>query len=452
MMNLLKKAIKGDKLSDFSIIIGILLFLGFGYFFIAYRSFLPLFICLAYISFYKYNEKNENTKIFRFSFLMLFIASVIAYTIFTIKYFHPGEWDFTCFYLYGKVAVAGLNFYSPHDYYSIIKSVDLPMPLSNEFAREMLDVGCPYPPPTLLLFSTLGFFSFGNAFIFWFLLNHFFLLGSIVLIKNIFFEKTKYLGIMMAVILLATFNATLLTNSYAQILFILLFTLLMAYKYREKPISGLYLALAIFLKPFIVILFFYYIITGKFRSAGVFILSCIGICFITFVFFGYQPFSEYIINNPTLREPDWLFTEGTNQSLLAELLRSLPGNQSIARMLYVSISFILLAMTTILIYKNKLNKKKYDVFFPILLAFSLIVYPSGQYNYPIVHILSILILLTYFRRLEVAALLVFAFYMVSYAGLLYVNIFILTVSVIILYKEKFTGIYQDISASLKPDF
>jgi hypothetical protein len=449
MVEFRKRLLLIAKLPVLSFIIGAFLMLFFGYFSLKYRSFLPLFISIAYICFHKFYLDNEYRILFRTSFKMLFISAVISYVAFAIMYFHPREWDFTCFYLYGKVAVSGLNFYSPQDFHNILKTVDLPIKLSADFVREIIDVACPYPPPTLLLFSTLGFMSFEKAYVFWFILNHLFLIGSILLIKNIFYTNSRYLGIMMSTILVFTFNPTLQTTSYSQILFILFFVLLLTYKFRGKPVSGLYLAIAVFLKPFTVILFLYFIFVRRPRTVLVFILSCIGLCLLASAFFGFKPFIEYILNNPTSREPSWIFTESTNQSLLAELLRLLPSNQSIARNLYYFFTFILLLVVGLIIYFNRKNTKNYDILFPMLLSVSLIIYPNGQYFYPVVHILSLLILLKYFNKLDISALLICSFYLVSFAGLFYINIFLISISIIALYKSRFIPMYSIIRTSLK---
>jgi hypothetical protein len=165
--------------------------------------------------------------------------------------------------------------------------------------------------------------------------------------------------------------------------------------------------------------------------------------------FGFQPFIEYIINNPNNRAPELLFTEFNNQSLLAELFRNLPDNKFAAKVLYYLISGFVVFFFGLILYKKRNNTDLYGVYFVVLLAISLLIYPSGQYNYPLVHLVSMLILLNFHKRLDNAALFIFLFYLVSYAGLLYLNIFLLIASTIIIYKNKFESLYSEIRTSVK---
>ena len=429
--------------------LGMILFLGFGYFSLFAGSFLPVFLLIAYISYHKFNS-DGNIRIYsRMALVSVFIASIVAFAAFSYKSYGPRDWDFTCFFLYGNVAAKGMNFYSPNDYYLLLKTIDIPIALNSGFIREVVDVGCPYPPPTLLLFSILGFFSYNTALMVWTIIINLFLIGSIALVKNIFFEKKGLDGIMISVILVLSFQSTLTTVFYSQILFLLLFFLLLFYKYRSSPWSGLFLAIAIFLKPFAVVLFFYLIIKREKKPIFFFIGSCLAICLVTALIFGFQPFMEYVLNNPNQRAPGTLFTESTNQSLLAELFRNLPGNKSLAKIIYYVVSPSLVLLFGILIYLRRNQKDMFDLFFVILLSVALIIYPSGQYNYPEVHLISIFILLNYLKRVDTSATLIFLFYLVSYAGLLYLNIFLLLFTILLINKEKFALIYYDISHSLK---
>lgn len=432
-----------------SLVLFFALILVYGYYSIFNSSFLSVLILIAYISYHKYNTIEVYRGIIQTSLKAVFVSSLIAFTAFSYNAYGPRDWDFTCFYLYGNVAAKGMNFYSPDDYYSILKSISIPIELNAGFYREVIDVGCPYPPPTLLLFSILGFFEYNVALIIWTILNSAFLLGSIVLVKNIFFTKKGIEGVMISVTLILTFHSTLTTVFYSQILFILLFFLLLFYKNKSNSISGIFLAIAIFLKPFSAILLLYLIITRQKKAVVIFIISCFTICLVTVLMFGFQPFVEYILNNPNKRAPDSLFTEFNNQSLLAELFRNLPDNKFAAKIIYYSISTFIVFLFGSIIYKFRKKSAFFDIYFVILLAVSLLLYPSGQYNYPLVHLVSALILLNYLKRLDTAALFIFLFYLVSYAGLLHLNIFLLLVSTVIIYKNRLVLLYSGVRYTSK---
>lgn len=423
--------------------------IAYGYFSLFNSIFLSVLILIAYVSYHKYNSKDEYGKVIQVSLKAVFAASIIAFTAFTYKSYGPRDWDFTCFYLYGNVAANGMDFYNPEDYYSILKTLHIPIELNAGFYREVIDVGCPYPPPTLLLFSILGFFDYDNALIIWTLLNIVFLIGSIALVRNIFFSSRGIESVMISVTLVLTFHSTLTTIFYSQILFILLFFLLLFYKYRSKPWSGGFLAIAIFLKPFTAILLLYLILARQKKAVLFFIISCLAICLVTGLMFGFQPFIEYIINNPNNRAPELLFTEFNNQSLLAELFRNLPGNKFAAKVLYYLISVFVVFFFGSILYQKRNNTDLYGVYFVVLLAIALLLYPSGQYNYPLVHLVSMLILLNYLKRLDNAALFIFLFYLVSYAGLFYLNLFLLLACVLLINKDRVGFIYFEIRNFLK---
>lgn len=429
--------------------IGLILIVSFGYFSLFAYGFLPVFALIAYVSYHKFTDPGEMGSISRTSLISLFIASVIAFAAYVFKHYGPRDWDFTCFFLYGNVAVSGMDFYNPKDFYEILKTVQIPITLNDGFVREVLEVGCPYPPPTVLLFSILGFFTYNDALLVWTVLNILFLIGSIFLIRDIFFNTKGYSGIMISTILVLSFMSTLITIFYSQTLFILLFFLLLFYKFRDKPIAGVFLSVAIFIKPFAAILFLYFIVRKQKLTASVFIVSSLVISAVTAAIFGIQPFIEYFFNNPNLREPEWLFMETTNQSLLAELYRNLPDNKSVANILYYIISGVFLVSFGSLIFYKKEQLDFQNIFFVIILSVGLIIYPSGQCNYPEVHLISILVLLRYFNRLETSAFFIFLFYLVSYAGLFYLNLFLLLASVMIIFKGRFGFYFFEIRNTLK---
>lgn len=429
--------------------LGLILFVGFGYFRIFADSFIPLFMLIAYVSFHKFNNEGKIGDLSRISLISIFAASVFAIIAFSYINYGPRDFDFTCFYLYGNVAAKGMNFYNPSDYHTILSTLNIPHQLKATFIREVIDVGCPYPPPSLLLFSILGFFSYDNALIIWTIITNLFLLGSIFLISNLFFNRKGFESVMIATILVFTFRSTVGVIYYNQISFILLFFLLLFYKYEDKPWSGLFLAVAIFIKPFAAILFFYLIVKRQNKAILFFILSCLIICSITAIAFGIDPFIEYFLNNPTLREPEGLFTEPSNQSFLSELYRAMPDNKPFAKIIYYIASGVLVSLFGAIIYQNKDRQNMFGIFLVAFLAVALIIYPAVGMAYAHVHLLGILIVLNYLKKLDTSAILIFLFYLVSYAGLFYLNIFLLITCLIIIYWERVDFIYYGLRDSIK---
>ena len=429
--------------------LGLILFIGFTYAYLFKENLVPVFILIAYISYHLYDIKCTLKKISRVFLMFLFVASIVAFISYSFKYYGPRDWDFTCFFLYGNVAVKGLNFYNPNDYYAILKTLPIPVQLDSVFMKEVIDVGCIYPPPAIFLFSILGFFSYDKALMIWTIINNLFLLGSIYLVSKIFFKRKGFEGIMISTVLVLPFKSILLTVYYSQILFILLFFLLLFYKYRDKPLGGLFLALAIFIKPFVAVLLLYYLIKRQKMGFLFFLVSCLVICIVTALTFGIHPFIEYLIDNPTQRVPEWFFTDEINKSLLAQLYRKLPDNKLLANIIYYITSIILMLLFGKIIYQYKNRSEMSGVFFVIILAVGLIVYPSGMNHYPVVHLVSIFVLLEYLKKVEVSSILVFLIYLVSYLGLFYINLFLLTVCLLIIYGGKIQFIYYEVKDLIK---
>src|SRR5450755_4478166 len=65
----------------------------------------------------------------------------------------PREGDYACFWLYGHIAAAHQNIYDP----AVFARFASPFTPSDEFRAAVLNVGFPYPPPTIALFLPLGF-------------------------------------------------------------------------------------------------------------------------------------------------------------------------------------------------------------------------------------------------------------------------------------------------------
>ncbi|HYD50316.1 MAG TPA: hypothetical protein VEB21_18305, partial [Terriglobales bacterium] len=80
----------------------------------------------------------------------------LARTVANIR--QPPEWDMLAFWLFGAAARQG-NFYDPSHLHAVAATLPsagivLTDPL---FVQDVLDVGFPYPPPTMLLFAGLGY-------------------------------------------------------------------------------------------------------------------------------------------------------------------------------------------------------------------------------------------------------------------------------------------------------
>src|SRR6185437_4805930 len=84
----------------------------------------------------------------------------------------PPRWDVQAFWLFGKVAVVGDDFYRPESFHAVadsLRAAGEPVSTAGDFNRELLDVGFPYPPMTMLLFAPLGLLGLHAAALLWYL-------------------------------------------------------------------------------------------------------------------------------------------------------------------------------------------------------------------------------------------------------------------------------------------
>jgi hypothetical protein len=397
------------------------------------KIFIALGISLAFYAFYKYNAPKQG-KYFRFLLKAIFIVSLVLFSLYFIGNLHPKEWDFTCFYMFGKVARFHLNFYNPDDYYKIVHLIHLPFNPSEEFKIELMNVGCLYPPPTVLMFLPLGYMSYYQALYFTYFLILLATLGCIYLLKEIFFKTFHREGWMLSVIIILIFPPLLSTIRYTQTLIFLLFLLLLVYHNRNKPWSGIFLAISIFVKPFTLIIILYFLLLKQWKTIGYFMVTCAVIGLISLLYFGINPFIEYLVSNPSKNLPAFWYSETTNQSLLAELYRLFPANWELAKKIYYVASAVILVISGFM-YFGLMKRKAYTLLFPLLLALGLIIYPNGQVYYPIVHLLSLFIILAYIPNPIIKLTTAGLFYLVLAGNMIFINLFIYILLFLLLQKQ-----------------
>lgn len=83
---------------------------------------------------------------------VILVFSVNGVRIMRSNIAQPPEWDFLAFWLGGRVAVQEQNFYKPEYYQKAIQ----PFNPSEDFTREILQVGFRYPPPLRMTHADLA--------------------------------------------------------------------------------------------------------------------------------------------------------------------------------------------------------------------------------------------------------------------------------------------------------
>ena len=337
------------------------------------------------IIYLKYNTLRSKYKVISKVFLLLLSVPIIYASISPIKknFTNPNEWDFLCWYMNGSVADKGLNFYDPQNYAEVYKQIDIPFKPKSTFFEEIIKVGFLYYPPTIFLFSPLGLFNYTTAQIIWdILLLIFLILDFLILWKFILKDKTL-VGFSILLVMVLLNQSTKTTFTFEHYTFIFLLPVLLFWKDRDLPISGLWLALAIFLKPIFLILILFPILRKNWRVIGITVSVSIIICFFTIGIFGTQIFFSYFTNNVVSNVPHYQYIDIINQSLLSTILRFTNYNISVHSPLsnpfFLISGFISTIITSYLIYKIPEDKKVWGL--ALLFPYMLFIYPGNQVMY-----------------------------------------------------------------------
>lgn len=303
---------------------------------------------------------------------------------------HLPEWDFLGFWLNGRVAAQGLNFYEPGHAQQLAQ----PFHPSADFTREILNVGFWYPPPTIFLFVPLGWFDIHTAYLLWYIAHSIILVLDIFWLWKLFLTKSGALGLALAAALVLMLFGTQSTVTYGQTNFLALLMLLLFWRDRSLLRGGLWLAVGIFTKPFLALLLGYLLLRRHWRvlRSTVFVLAALSL--LTIMVFGPVTFFSYFRPNHYASLPSWVYTEISNQSLLAVILRhthyELVHKSPLTQPIFVALSLLLTAIASWLVYQ--LDKRHEDWALVLTLLLTLLLYPVSQMFYSILLIVPLLLL------------------------------------------------------------
>ncbi len=345
----------------------------------------PLFVCFVAIvtcACYYYLKNKQASKE---NLVWIIYASLFAFAVVTflgaavIPIYEPRVWDFGPFYLYGNVAARGYNFYLPENFHQVFHTLNTPFTGNEGFTEEVLNIGFPYPPPTMFYFLPLGFMPFKTALIFWTIVNLFFVWQCISLAYKMFFKSDKINGVFLTTILFCVFLPSISTIISAQTNFILLYFLLLMRKYADHKLGGIFLTLAFFTKPYMIIFLPIFLLGKNWKAIGYFVLSSVLLVAITAAVFGTAPFMSYIFDSPFDRLPKNLLFEDTKQALIAVLLRmKWITTEKVYVFTYISIAGLVLTAGYVYFL---VRKKLYDHIWATLILAALILYPNTQNTY-----------------------------------------------------------------------
>ncbi len=301
----------------------------------------------------------------------------------------PHEWDFACFWLYGHIAAAHLNVYDPGVYARFAS----PFPPDSAFRDAVLNVGFPYPPPSIALFWPLGFLaSVRLGLTLWYGVAVGALIAAAWFLARSFMPADGWRGALLILGLICALPAAQNTVGDAQTNFLLLLLVALALLKRNTPAGAVWTALAVWVKPYAAVLLVTDLIGRHWRRLAVAGLTLALTLAAGVLLVGPLAFAAYLQANPSAREPPSAFVEVVNQSLLSAVLRlhhTLPPRVSASHEpLYVGLALLFTLVTV----AACLRRTSTQAAFAVTLLLGLIVYPGTLTSYGVMLILPLLVL------------------------------------------------------------
>tara|TARA_R110002049_G_scaffold27321_2_gene93958 strand:+ start:13347 stop:14690 length:1344 start_codon:yes stop_codon:yes gene_type:complete len=208
------------------------------------------------------------------------------------------EWDFVPYWVIGQAIVQESH---PYDGETLARIAE-PLQPSEELQSELY---CFYPPISLLLFAPLGWLPFSPALIAWEVVQFAALWWSLRLLVKFFADpdageavntsdEKKSLAKWVTLAVSLALYPTAATFFFAQTNFLILLTLLLFYRDREKPIAGVWLALGACVKPIVISVPLYLLMRGQWKAIVAMGATLVGVCLLTAALLGPQVFTEFL--------------------------------------------------------------------------------------------------------------------------------------------------------------
>lgn len=332
----------------------------------------------------------------------------------------PPRWDVQAFWLFGKVAVAGGDFYRPESFHAIadsLRAAGEPVSTAGDFNRELLDVGFPYPPMTMLLFAPLGLLGLHAAALLWYLV----IIASTVAVIGVLwrrlFEPHGMWELAFTTAMVLTLRATYSTYAFGQTGFLLLLFLLLFWRDRNRISGGAYLALAMVVKPVAAFFLGWTVLDRRWRSVMATVLVLAGLAAVTALVFGSEVFTSFITSNAVSRMPHSYYSSNINQSLLATWVRATHYDfgRGSPLMQPAFIAMILAIAGVTFGMEMKLGRSRSALGLAIGIPAALLIYPQTLEHYSVLLLLPMLFIWTRQQELDVSPVVAVTFLTLEYA-------------------------------------
>lgn len=303
------------------------------------------------------------------------------------NFISPPDWDFLCFWTYGRALAQGQ---SPYDV-AVLREIAAPHTQSAEFLKLNY---CCYPPVCLPLFWGFGYLSFPAALVAWQIVQVSALVGCIELLRRFWDESRNWLGLLVTLAVVLSWHATLSTLFYAQTTFLLLGAILLSMLGQSPARRGIWLGLAILVKPIAAILAIDFVIRRQWRALLA-ILAPLGLALGLFLLAqGWPGLMYYKDRNPIAGDVAFIYySEAANQSLLGVLLRwfdSPPLARPIFFPPFVLLGGLLTAVTLTALVR--LPHRLVSLGTGYLVTLALLVYPGSLMHYPVLLLIPVAML------------------------------------------------------------
>jgi len=318
----------------------------------------------------------------------------------------PEEWDFQAFWLWGRAAARGLNPYLPES----IRQVDAGLQHTASFTATVVDVGFPYPPITMLLLRPFGGFDLPVACALWYMVQGAALAGAVWMIWRHVLGSRRWPDLVLTGGLLACLRPMQTTVHLAQTNFLILLALALYWRDRERARGGVWLALALAVKPWVAVMLLHPLVRRRSNVLGAAVATTAALFVAAAAAFGPAMVSSYVHMAMVGSMPVKYFSAEVNQSLLATILRlfiapdaGTPDPRTLLgpQILFVVIAAALTLVTAVLVHR--LGETHDDLGLLLVLVLALIVYPGTLYHYGVMLIVPLVFIWAMRERLGVSA-------------------------------------------------
>lgn len=292
------------------------------------------------------------------------------------NFLSPREWDFLCFWTYGRALARGQ---SPYDI-EVLREIAAPQSPTSDFLQVNI---CLYPPMSLPLFWPFGHLPFQASMAAWYVVQVSALIACVILFRKLWDETKSWLGLLVALAIFFTWHSTQSTLFYGQTNFLVLLAILCMVFAQSPYWWGICLGLAIVVKPIAAILLIDLAIRRQWRSLlAVFIPPVVALGLFLLVQ-GWPGLSSYLNRPPTEGVDAYPYYIGTaNQSLLGVLLRWFE-EAPLARPVFYPPFIVLAGLLTVITVAvlTRLSNDAAPLGIGYVLTLALLVYPGTQMYY-----------------------------------------------------------------------